>query len=351
MDFDAHLISSKQCLFTSNHRKIQRSSLAPTPGSQSLTAWIPISMPNIQTLPVELHQAILAYLPVPGLLSAYRVNASWRSLAPKGATPNRLHLFSLAFRPHKCHLYPHPVNLATRLSYVEYIETKYSVRIPEEYRVVLTEWPISIPPSGMHWPHALRFFDDPKKGCTCHTPNGLCFCKQAGCHPKSITIRTSLLHRVHAGEDFNVTAQRWELYKGPTFHAPEARAQTLRLLNSYRELVDISGRDEDSEEDIPRQVGVWQIRGEVSDLTLLVLDMSTCITQFVDPDDGLRKAFIDRSLMILNGEARGQIHMWSRARWYHGFQAETFLEWRIEELTEEQLRVYRHLSRPACYVL
>ncbi|KDQ56413.1 hypothetical protein JAAARDRAFT_311510 [Jaapia argillacea MUCL 33604] len=302
---------------------------------------------SIHDFPVELHQAILAHLPLPDLLSAHHVNGVWRSLVPRSTTPHRLFLFNLAFLPHECDPYPHPVTLTTRLTYVEYIESTYSVRIPEEYRIVLTEWPISIPPAGIHWPHGLRFFDDPVKGCTCSRrqfENLQCGCKRRECYADSIFIVTTLLDRIHAGEDFDFEADvesRCELFDKPPLDAPETRMQTLRLLNSYRDFVVVPD-NHDYTTASAVTLGIWK-RAKWSKLSLLVLDMSAYPITIVDPDSDTEetRVHISRSHLILTGAAKGQIHGWSMSTWYDGFHAENFFEWRVEELKEEQLQALR----------
>ncbi|KDQ56373.1 hypothetical protein JAAARDRAFT_208071 [Jaapia argillacea MUCL 33604] len=293
----------------------------------------------IQDLPVELHQVILANLPLPDLLHAHHVNGAWRFLVPRSTTPHRLCLLNLAFLPYEYDPYPHPVTLTTRLTYVDYIESTYSIRIPEEYRIVLAEWPISIPPAGMHWPHALRFFDNADKGCTCTraiNENSQCSCKRHECYVEEISVVTALLDRIHAGENIDFKEEveaRWELFDQPPLDAPETRRQTLCLLDSYHDFVVVS---DDAAATL--KLGVWK-RARRSKLPLLVLDMSAYPIAIVDPGTGESTEYMNRSLLIVTGAARGQIHGWASVSWYDGFQAENFFQWRAKELKEEQLQL------------
>ncbi|KDQ60119.1 hypothetical protein JAAARDRAFT_596440 [Jaapia argillacea MUCL 33604] len=162
---------------------------------------------GITALPVELHTYILLSLPFPGLLSSYRAYSLWRSLIPTIIDPDRLHLLNLAFLPHKLDPYPHPIISSVRKDYVHYIETKYGIEIPHEYRLVLTEWPFSHPPLNMTWPDALRFFADPDKGCSCNCRRNRsfrCTCQDVEVGNQWIRVSDRLLEKVYGSEEFDL---------------------------------------------------------------------------------------------------------------------------------------------------
>ncbi|KDQ56426.1 hypothetical protein JAAARDRAFT_195068 [Jaapia argillacea MUCL 33604] len=300
-------------------------------------------MTAITALPTEIHGIILSFPPLNVLLSAHQVNSVWRSLVPTSITnPLRRRLFQLAYLPWEDNhgqlpssflgpkRHPLPLSLETRRSYTEYIERTYSIRIPDEYRIVLTEWPWVFPPRGMNWPHAVRFFDDPTTGCTCDRRPARrgspmpCSCKDDECCTQQLIVSAPLLDQIHEGKEFDDEEEEWGDMIFDLDYDDELgtqRRQTLRLLQSYTEFHP------------PLQTGkpptgVWVRNSKESTLTLRVLDLAANFIHEPGRPYG-------RYFMILEGKARGQIHTWVEFS-YGGFEAECFFEWRSPELANTE---------------
>ncbi|KDQ56371.1 hypothetical protein JAAARDRAFT_208069 [Jaapia argillacea MUCL 33604] len=296
----------------------------------------------ITMLPVELHGAILLYLPFPDLLSAYRVCSLWRSLIPTATDPHRLHLLNVAFVPHQYDPYPQPINLKVRNAYVEYIESKHGIEIPYAYRLVLTEWPFAHSPPGMTWPDALRFFADPDKGCSCDRRRQFrfhedfrCDCQAREVCRRWIGASNRLLDKIFAGEEFDLLDDSWDL----AYDLPSGRYlsidDTKRLIELFKSYpMSTATRPSYGERygDRPWNRGVTH-----SHLAPLLMDMSALLVGDTDPMEvGYR---FGRTYMILEGKAHGQIHVWSEYQDYDGFVAESFFEWKHREMGDDAKQI------------
>ncbi|KDQ56427.1 hypothetical protein JAAARDRAFT_195069 [Jaapia argillacea MUCL 33604] len=301
--------------------------------------------PSIAALPVELHGAILLYLPFPDLLSAYWVCSLWRTVIPHITDPHRQHLLNVAFKPHQHDPYPQPINLSVRNAYVEYIETKHRIEIPYEYRLVLTEWPFAHPPPRMTWPDALRFFADPDKGCSCDRRprrhrfrrywDFNCSCQDREVSRRWVEASNRLLDKIFEGEEFDLFDDNWDL----TFDLPSGRylsiddtKRLIELIKSYPYSTTSGPWHDERYGD-----GPWDRRMTCSRLGPLALDLSALL---VDDSNPMGVGYhLGRTYMILEGKARGQIHAWSEYQDYDGFIAESFFEWKDGEMGDDARQI------------
>ncbi|KAF7367507.1 F-box domain-containing protein [Mycena sanguinolenta] len=257
-------------------------------------------------------------LPLRDLISATHVCQQWRALVPRIDSPTRLRLLGLSF----CNVTsPHPISLSVRISYVEKIETKYSVVIPEPYRTILTEWPSSQPPPGMHWPHAVRFHAS--GFCYCARQNNetpdICLCgEKDDVREMALTMFEDVFRLivkdgvVPVGEHKQCAS--WELFDKPLrLHTPEQNAQTMRFIKAQ-----------------PSAAVEW--KGKWAYLKFSTLQLSRYHVHTPD-EDGISQASDGTFVLILDGPSRGQIHAWSSGgdTWYDGFEAEDFWEWNYSE--------------------
>ncbi|KAF7375098.1 F-box domain-containing protein [Mycena sanguinolenta] len=258
-------------------------------------------------------------LPLGDLISATHVCQQWRALVPKIDSPTRLRLLGLAFRDFTS---SHPIPLSVRISYVEKIETTYNVLIPEPYRTILTEWPSSQPPPGMHWPHSVRFHASRFCYCQRHRnedPNE-CRCALEPDVLEAVVTMWDEVYRsvveegVIPGEDVHASG---ELFNTPLrLHTPEQNAQTVRFIRAQP----VAGVE---------WVGSTKkwANFKVSALRLSRYHVHT------EPheEDEVTQVSDGIFMLILDGPSRGQIHAWSEETWYDGFEAEDFWEWNYTE--------------------
>ncbi|KAJ7822423.1 hypothetical protein B0H13DRAFT_2127061 [Mycena leptocephala] len=278
-------------------------------------------MSSVTSIP-ELLLQIFEHLSLRDLISATHVNQQWRLLVPKIDSPTRLRLLSLAFNDVDS---PHPISLDVRTSYVhkvEKVETNYNILIPEPYRTILTEWPTSQPPRGMHWPHSVRFH-----------ASGFCFC-QRHMHWTSDECRCADNTEVWNVELtlFDETFRRvvlegvlpletdFELFNNPVrLHTDAQNAQTMRFIRTH-----------------PAEGFQWKERW--ARFAFRVLRLSRY--QFDTAEGNSDGTFV----MMLDGPTRGQIHAWSSESWYDGYEAEDFWEWNYLEWEQAAVNLTRRVS-------
>ncbi|KAJ6464109.1 hypothetical protein C8R45DRAFT_1025258 [Mycena sanguinolenta] len=253
------------------------------------------------------------------LISATHVCQRWRALVPKVDSPTRLRLLGLSFHDVTS---PHPISLSVRISYVEKIETRYSVVIPEPYRTILTEWPSSHPPLGMHWPHSVRFHAS--GFCYCarqnHETPDICLCgEKDDVREVAIAMFEDVFKLVvdegvvPVGEHEQRTS--WELFDSPLrLHTPEQNAQTMRFIRAQPPAA----------VDWKKKLGIRQISA---------LQLSRYHDHTKEDNDGISQSSDGTFVLILDGPSRGEIHAWSSSgdTWYDGFEAEDFWDWNYSE--------------------
>ncbi|KAJ7451102.1 hypothetical protein FB451DRAFT_710771 [Mycena latifolia] len=260
-------------------------------------------------IPPELLIQFFEPLPLRDLISATHVCQQWRALVPKIDSPTRLRLLSLAFNDVES---PHPISSSARISYVINVETTHNVLIPEPYRTVLTEWPSSQPPPGMHWPHSVRFFDSGFCFCPRHTHEDpeICLCAERPAVRHVVvmvperTFKLIMANQLPADEDYS-----WELFNNPVrLYTDEQNAQTVRFIRAH-----------------PAAEVRWTRSWANIDLQVLPLSRYHFASS-KGTSDGI-------FVMILDGPTRGQIHAWSSSgdTWYDGFEAENFWDWNYVE--------------------
>ncbi|KAJ7480014.1 hypothetical protein B0H11DRAFT_1264161 [Mycena galericulata] len=275
-------------------------------------------MSSVTSIP-ELVIQVLEYLPLRDLISASHVDQQWRALVPNIDSPTRSRLLGLAFKNVES---IHPISLSVRTSYVDKVESKYTVIIPEPYRTILTEWPASQAPPGMHWPHSVRFHASGFCFCPRQVQENpeVCVCADAEVIEVAITIPGNIFKivmdeaRVPDDED----EPTWELFNNPVrLYTEEQNVQTMRFIRAHPvEEFQWTGRRMG-----PRPRPGW------ARFFFKVLKLS-------------RYAFHTKMghsegtfVMILEGPTRGQIHGWSFSGrdWYAGFEAESFWDWNYRE--------------------
>lgn len=276
-------------------------------------------MGTFNDLPEELSLELLEFFELPGLISAYRVDRRWRSLVTHIHSPLRLEFFNLAFHEASSHPNNYPVSIDVRQRFVKHVEDRVGCSLPDDFRFVLTEWPVRCPPPGYHWPHSLRFFAD--GFCSCNRRENqdyMCLCEQATTSGCALVVEGPLRDEIRrCGKDFDPHADvdaddsRWDLFMNPPrLFLPEHTAQTVRFILAHDNMEWSSTR--------------W--------MHLKTLRLSpyyaVCFT------DGERAAGTGEYYLILDGPCRGQIHAWKPGSWYDGFEAENFLEWRYEEMSK-----------------
>jgi hypothetical protein len=284
---------------------------------------------STRKLPPELILDILQDLSVPDLLLARQVNSQYRTLTLHIDNPLRLRLLRLALEMirHPLQLYnayesdpSRLVPLIDRIAYVVYIESKHNIRIPEPYRTVLKEWPVSRPPNGHHWPHAVRFFSNGFCSCRRHFfENNYCRCEDREVYTESVTMSIELFDRIFEGKTFNrgyrtsdrdVYAKHWEIssFSHPSrlnWHAPEQDDETRRFLLAY-----------------PRTAY------ETTNFSLLQLKVKVLRLSRYCVGEGQDGYTSGNFVMVLEGPCAGQIHAWGNGWWYDGFEASSFLDWK-----------------------
>nr|GAT61409.1 predicted protein [Mycena chlorophos] len=258
----------------------------------------------------ELLLQVFEHLPLPDLISAMHVNQQWRALVPEIDASIRTRLLALAFQPNPTQW---PVDLQTRQKYVEKVETDPEFTIPDPYRTLLLEWPSSHPPPTMHWPHSLRFLAS--GFCYCfrqlHEDPSQCHCRRdVAVGKRSLYIFNAVYDWVvqHGTAPNNYEAEcAHEIFCAGTRLRAPSHAQTIRLIMAHKER--------------------FQWRGRWGDLPFRVLPLS----RYWEAEDDQSSSGV--FVMILDGEARGQIHAWSEngESWYDGFEAETWWEWKYVE--------------------
>lgn len=264
----------------------------------------------MDVFPPELLIQCFERLSLRDLISASHVSQQWRALVPQIDSPTRLRLLGLSFKDVAS---AYPISLGARISYVDKVETTHKIQIPEPYRTILTEWPASQPPPGMHWPHSVRWFDS--GFCFCpreRHQEELCSCaqNQPVCSV-SITLPEDVYNLIEAKN--KVDAEHgWELFDNPVrLYTDSQNAQTLRFIRAY-----------------PASQVRWS--GWVClDFQVLTLSRYHFATR-----EGTSDGFF---VMILGGPTRGQIHAWSSdgPSWYDGYEAENFWDWNYVEWDRE----------------
>ncbi|KAJ7652063.1 hypothetical protein DFH06DRAFT_1206679 [Mycena polygramma] len=266
-----------------------------------------IEMSPLMAIP-ELLIQIFEHLPLRDLISTTHVCGQWRALVPKIDSPTRLRLLTLCFNNLPS---PHPISLDDRISYVNKVETTHTVLIPDPYRTLLTEWPVSNPPPGMHWPHSVRFH-----------ASGFCFCpRHMHGDPDECLCADQEVRDVEIAmfaENFRFIMQHgtvpvdrpynWELFNSPVrLYTEEQNARTLRFI-------------------LTRPEAEWSVHGRWVHLPFRVLQLSRYCKSGPagEVSDG---TFV----MILDGPARSQIHGWSSTSWFDGYKAESFWDWNYLE--------------------
>lgn len=276
-----------------------------------------MNLPSLAVnLPNELWIQVFNRLSFRDLFSVCRVNRQWRSLAP--AIDESPHLVLLRIALGDIHQPPkslYPLSLADRLSYVSKIESTANITIPEPYRTVLTEWPAKQPPTGFHWPHAVRFHAT--GFCSCRNSgddDAQCTCEVFACYKRGLMLRDSLLTLIRNNKPFDFhhpsDDSRWELFSNtPRLHTDAQNEQTLRFIRAHQpgNMWSMSSPG-----------GSWQTLS----LATLRLSHYAC-----NDDSGVMGEFV----MILDGPLRGEIHGWDMSGWYNGFEASSFLDWRYDE--------------------
>ncbi|KAJ7841959.1 hypothetical protein B0H13DRAFT_2099109 [Mycena leptocephala] len=271
-------------------------------------------MSDLTTIP-ELLIQIFEHLPLRDLISASHVDSQWRALAPQVDSPIRTRLLGLAFESAES---VHPISLSIRTCYVDTVEKKYNVRIPEPYRTILTEWPASQPPSGMHWPHSVRFHAS--GFCFCgrnmrEFPEE-CYCTEGEVRDVSILIPGGIFRTVmDEGRVSQSADHRWELFdNGVRLRTEEQNTQTVRFIRAQSTTAFRWTRD-------------W------ASADFKVLELSRY--HLFDVGRESEGVFV----MILDGPTRGQIHGWSSSgsNWYDGFEAESFWDWKYSEWDPEEM--------------
>jgi len=227
------------------------------------------------------------------------------------------------------------VPLGDREAYVAYIESKHHVRIPDEYRTVLLEWPISRPPPGTHWPHGLRFFAN--GFCSCGPDiligNG-CMCEQREVVTTNILMRESLLNTIRRGDTFDYHADsddcRWELFSNPPrLYTDVQNAQTIQFILAHPATSWVSTGGS-------RPWAKLEIRA------LRLSPYAEMVPVTVDNTTSDMQSYGD-FWMVIEGPCVGQVHAWSQG-WYYGFESDNFLDWRYEEWDPEFFERSRGVS-------
>lgn len=267
------------------------------------------------------------------------MNRRWRSLAPLGGSPLQIRLFQLVLAdiesPEDS---PYLVPLVDREVYVAYIESKHKIRIPDDYRTVLLQWPISRPPPGTHWPHGLRFFAD--GFCSCGPEilmDGVCVCEQWEVVTNDVSMQESLLNTIHRGETFDYHAHsedsRWELFSNPPrLYTDTQNAQTIQFILAHP-LSSWTSAGSDS---------AWT---RLSVRALRLSPYAVMATVTLDNKTSEVQSYGD-FWMVIEGPCAGQVHAWSQG-WYYGFESENFLDWRYEEWDPEFFEKNRGIDRGA----
>jgi len=261
---------------------------------------------TLASLPIELILGILYHLPLPDLITLSHVDSRLRTLTPLVQHPVRR---TLLCRIYKSTSKSIRVSLPERQSYVVAIESEHSVIIPDPYRTLLLEWPNSHPPAGFYWPHALRFHAT--GFCSCPRYNHeseQCFCKRFEVNRVDFFVDEFLLGMIHRHEPFDFHEQaddsRWELFSNPPrLHTPLQNEQTLRFLRSLPEDKWINNSRH------WRQYHINALR----------------MSRYTYEEDGWNTD--GEFYMVLEGQAKGQIHGWHVGGWYGGYEAESLFDW------------------------
>jgi hypothetical protein len=206
---------------------------------------------------------------------------------------------------------------------VDKVETNYDILIPEPYRTILTEWPASQPPRGMHWPHSVRFHAS--GFCFCprhmHWMSDECWCADTEVRDVELTLFDETFRRVVL-EGVVPLETDFELFNNPVrLHTDTQNAQTMRFIRAH-----------------PAAGFRWKDRW--AHLTFRVLRLSR---YHFDTAEGKSDGIF---VMILDGPTRGQIHAWSSSGegWYDGYEAENFWEWNYLEWEQDTENLTRRDS-------
>ncbi|KIY48857.1 hypothetical protein FISHEDRAFT_73194 [Fistulina hepatica ATCC 64428] len=226
------------------------------------------------------------------------------------------------------------VTLVQRLAYVRDIEAvlrPQNITIPNSYYIVLTEWPRSLPPRGMHaWADAVRFHAHGV--CTC--PRGLymppkCHCAALSVQQQTFSINFKFLWVMRKNwpltPDIPTQDWRWELLNNkPLLYTPEQNEQTIRFIRLH----------DDKEMFKQSQTGPG-MEWHWFSMSLRCLRMSR------------HQVFTANTRwMILEGPARGEIHNWHHSNRYGGFEAMDYFEWVDVVPSAEALAIGQSLPDP-----
>ncbi|KAJ7171659.1 hypothetical protein C8R43DRAFT_978973, partial [Mycena crocata] len=262
----------------------------------------------------ELLIQILEHLALKDLIYASHVNRHWRAVVPQIDSPTRLRLLNLAFAV--ADGFP-TVSHSARLHYVDTVEKSHQIIIPEPYRTILTEWPASAPPPGMHWPHAVLFRSEGYCTCPRFFTIDPCVCALTEVATVCVLIPPTLFSEIFTGAQVDTNSaidDRHELFRTrPRLHTPEQNARTIEFLRAH-----------------PPDEFAWKTAESLAldGARLLhrrVLRLSRY--RYSDPDGTQADGTF---VMILDGPTRGQIHAWQVRgdSFYDGTEAVDFWEWR-----------------------
>ncbi|KAJ7743861.1 hypothetical protein B0H16DRAFT_1858551 [Mycena metata] len=263
----------------------------------------------------ELLIQILEHLSLRDLISASHVCLQWRALVLQIDSPTRLRLLRLAFNAIDSD--PYPISLNRRVSYVNEVETKFGVIIPDPYRTILTEWPASQPPPGMHWPHSVRFHASGFCFCPRHVLEDPDVCQCADRGPLAnveLTMPKETFRLVMEDPPAPVgSSHSYELFDTRVrLYTDEQNAQTLHFIRMH-----------------PADEFAWNHNKSWASFQYRVLRLSRYHFHTRNPWGTSDGCFV----MMLEGPTRGEIHGWSSSgdSWYDGFEAESFWDWNYSE--------------------
>ncbi|KZS97281.1 hypothetical protein SISNIDRAFT_529667 [Sistotremastrum niveocremeum HHB9708] len=270
-------------------------------------------------LPDELILELGYYTGLREWITLSHTNTRLRAIVSSFNHPFRKRLLSLAFQPSSSL----PVSLKDRLIFVSMVETVWRIVIPEDCRILWTEWPNSQPPPGIFWPQKLRFHANGY--CPRYVERvDACFCKSAEVQDSWITIHEAIRDEIIANER-SIYLERPEeividdvdasIYK-PLDRLRDSETQKRETVKFIRS-IPLNDWKEVSpfENDYP-----W-LQYEVPTLLLS--------RRFREDNDAVVHLTGEYRL-ILKGPAAGQIHAWQADEDYAGFEASSILDWEFD---------------------
>jgi hypothetical protein len=262
----------------------------------------------LHNIPNEILLQIFSYLPFQAIVHARAVSRLWCLLIPQAIKPLYQTLLSkYVSTPIPLHLPEHfQVTLDQRKNFVNHVETSYDIRLPNEFRTTLLEWPSRYPPPGSQWPDSLCWYAN--KVCTrCLLGDEVCVCY----HPElvsdyDITLTRSVFSSIMNNQPIPMSDNdsfAWELFNNPPrMSGEQSEQQTKRMIRSY---ADTMKQRTDST--------IW--------VSLYIKCLPLCV--YNTEEDGGQGWFC----LVLAGKAKGEIHGW-KSGWYDGWEANSFLEFR-----------------------